>query len=126
MRIFILYKPLRFFAAVGTLFLLPGIALGVRFVLRYLEGNGSGHTQSLILAAVLLLTAVIIYAAGLLSDLIAANRTMLEELRMRMLRTDLESRGDRERYGHDHSTSPGCVDDLITQARRAESQRAER
>jgi glycosyltransferase involved in cell wall biosynthesis len=88
-RIFVLYKPLRFFLAVGTLFLLPGVFLGARFLFQYFEGDGAGHVQSLILAAVLILTAIIIYAAGLLSDLTAANRVMLEEIRMRILRWEM-------------------------------------
>ena len=89
-RIFILYKPLRFFVYLGTLFLLPGLAIGVRFLLQYIGGEGGGHVQSLILASVLLLTAVVVYAAGILADLVAANRVLLEEIRMRQLRTEVE------------------------------------
>ncbi|MGH8224147.1 MAG: glycosyltransferase family 2 protein [Woeseiaceae bacterium] len=89
LRIFILYKPLRFFLSVGTLFLIPGVLLGSRFVYLYVAGDGAGHVQSLILAAVLILTAIIVYAVGLLSDLTAANRAMLEEIRMRILRGEM-------------------------------------
>jgi glycosyltransferase involved in cell wall biosynthesis len=89
-RIFILYKPLRFFLYLGTLFLIPGLAIGLRFLLRYLEGEGQGHIQSLILAAVLLVTAVVVYASGILADLVAANRVLLEEIRMRQLRAEVE------------------------------------
>jgi glycosyltransferase involved in cell wall biosynthesis len=88
-RIFILYKPLRFFLYVGTLFLIPGLAIAIRFLIQYFSGDGQGHVQSLILAAVLLVTTVIIYAAGILADLIAANRTLLEEVRMRALREEV-------------------------------------
>jgi glycosyltransferase involved in cell wall biosynthesis len=91
-RIFVLYKPLRFFVALGLLFLLPGLAIGLRFVWRYLHDGGAGHTQSLILAAILLVTAVIIFVGGVLSDLVAANRIMLEEIRMRLLRSEIEGR----------------------------------
>ena len=89
-RIFILYKPLRFFLYLGTAFLLPGLAIGLRFLLKYLEGGGAGHIQSLILAAVLLVTAVVVYASGILADLVAANRVLLEEIRMRQLRAEVE------------------------------------
>ncbi len=84
-RIFVLYKPLRFFVLVGSLFLLPGVLIGLRFVYFYLQGSGTGHIQSLILAAILILVAIITFAAGILSDLIAANRVLLEEVRMRVL-----------------------------------------
>ncbi|MBK7902883.1 MAG: glycosyltransferase family 2 protein [Proteobacteria bacterium] len=89
LRIFILYKPLRFFVALGTLFLVPGVALGGRFVWIYLAGDGAGHIQSLILASILIVTAVIVYVAGVLSDLIAANRVLLEEIRARQLRASI-------------------------------------
>jgi len=89
LRIFILYKPLRFFLLVGTLFLVPGIFIGIRFVSAYLAGNGDGHIQSLILAAVLMVTAMIVYAAGIITDLIAANRVLLEEVRTRLLRAEV-------------------------------------
>jgi glycosyltransferase involved in cell wall biosynthesis len=88
-RIFVLYKPLRFFMTVGTLVLIPGIAIGIRFLVAYFEDRGEGHIQSLILAAVFIVTAVVIYAAGIITDLVAANRVLLEEVRMRLLRAEV-------------------------------------
>lgn len=90
-RIFVLYKPLRFFLWCGTLLLLPGIALGVRYIYFYLSDGGSGHVQSLLLSAVLLIAAMIVYAAGVLADLVAANRVLLEEVRMRVLRAEIDA-----------------------------------
>jgi len=89
-RIFVLYKPLRFFLFIGTLVLLPGVVLGVRFLMDYAAGRGDGHVQSLILAAILIVTAVIIYVAGIITDLISANRVLLEEVRMRLLRAEID------------------------------------
>lgn len=91
-RIFVLYKPLRFFLLAASLFLLPGVLLGLRFVYLYLRDGGAGNVQSLILAAILILIAVITFAAGILSDLIAANRVLLEDARMRMLRNEMADR----------------------------------
>jgi len=90
-RIFVLYKPLRFFLLLGTLFLLPGLFIGLRFLLAYLAGDGQGHIQSLILASILIVMAVVTYAAGLIAALIAANRVLLEEIRMRQLRSEVEA-----------------------------------
>lgn len=90
-RIFVLYKPLRFFLLIGTLFLLPGMYIGLRFLLAYLTGGGQGHVQSLILASILIVMSVVTYAAGLIADLIAANRVLLEEIRMRQLRGEVEA-----------------------------------
>lgn len=88
-RIFVLYKPLRFFMMIGTLFLVPGLAIGLRFLVDYLSTGGVGRVQSLILASILIVTAVIVYCAGILSDLIAANRLLLEDVRMRHLRSEI-------------------------------------
>jgi glycosyltransferase involved in cell wall biosynthesis len=91
LRIFVLYNPLRSFLILGTLFLIPGVLIGLRFVLHFFAGDGAGQIQSLILTAILTVSAMIIYAAGILADLVAANRTLLEEVRMRLLRAEIES-----------------------------------
>ena len=90
-RIFVLYKPFRFFFAIGTVFLVPGVAIGIRFLRAWLAGEGDGHVQSLILAAILVVMAFVTYAAGLLADLSAANRQLLEEIRMRQLRAEVDT-----------------------------------
>jgi len=99
LRIFILYKPLRFFLFLGTLLLLPGLILGVRFLLNYFGGDGAGHVQSLILSAILILAAMIVYAAGIITDLIAANRVLLEEVRTRLLRAEIAAAADGRNSG---------------------------
>jgi glycosyltransferase involved in cell wall biosynthesis len=88
-RIFAVYKPLRVFLALGTFFFLPGVLLAFRFLIFYVTGDGDGHIQSLILSAILIVTAIIIYAAGVISDLVAANRLLLEEIRTRQLRAEI-------------------------------------
>jgi len=98
-RVFVLYKPLRFFSVIGALLLVPGVALGLRFLYEYLLTGSAGHVQSLILSAILILSAMIVFVAGVLSDLIASNRILLEEIRMRQLRTEIEaSRAARTSY----------------------------
>ena len=92
LRIFVLYKPLRFFLMVGSAFLLPGVLIGIRYLFDYVTSGGAGHVQSLILSAILVVTAMIIYAAGVISDIVAANRVLLEEIRMRLLRTEVSVR----------------------------------
>lgn len=95
LRIFALYKPLRFFALVGLVIAIPGLILGLRFVYFFLTGDGTGNIQSLILVAILLVSAVVVFCAGVLSDLIAANRVLLAEIRTRQLRAALD--------GHDRT-----------------------
>ncbi len=83
LRVFILYKPLRFFLVVGSVFFGAGFLLGMRFTYYYLIDQGEGKVQSLILAAILLLMGFQLGVVGLLSDLIATNRRIVEELQAR-------------------------------------------
>jgi len=95
-RIFVLYKPLRSFFVIATLILIPGVLIGIRFLfLKYVLGEGSGNVQSLILASILIVTATIVYGAGIVADLVAANRVLLEEIRMRLLRAEVDSTLER-------------------------------
>ncbi|MGW8179685.1 MAG: glycosyltransferase family 2 protein, partial [bacterium] len=88
LRLFILYKPLRFFTLVGIVLFGAGVLLGLRFTYFFLIGQGDGKVQSLILAAVLLLMGFQLGVVGLLSDLIATNRRILEDLRARQRRME--------------------------------------
>lgn len=89
LRIFVLYKPLRFFFVTGSLLLLPGMIIGLRFLWYYFVNGGVGKVQSLVLSAILILGAMIVFAAGVLADLIAANRILLEEVRTRLLKEEV-------------------------------------
>jgi len=79
-RIVVLYNPLRIFIRLGALPVLTGLALLARFVWFYLSGNNpAGHVQSLILAVILLVVGVQVWVVGIVADLIAVNRRLLEE-----------------------------------------------
>lgn len=84
MRMFIVYRPFRFFAIIGLLFLIPGLLLGARFLHFYFNGQGSGHVQSLILSAVLILTGVQTGLIAVLADLQSVNRRLLEDVQTRL------------------------------------------
>lgn len=83
-RIFIIYRPLRFFGTIGIFLFSAGFLIGLRFLLKFMAGDGSGHIQSLILAAVFLILGVITILVALLADLIAANRKLLADIRFRI------------------------------------------
>jgi glycosyltransferase involved in cell wall biosynthesis len=84
LRITALYKPLKIFSAAAGVFLIAGLVLGLRFLGFYFFGqNPGGHIQSLILAAVLIVVGAQTFLIALLADLVAINRTLLEELKLR-------------------------------------------
>ena len=84
LRITALYKPMKVFSIAGALFMLAGAALGARFLAYYFFGrNPGGHVQSLILAAVLIVVGFQTLLIALLADLVAINRRLLEEMKLR-------------------------------------------
>ncbi len=88
-RVYAMYRPLRIFVGAGLVFLLAGFVLGLRFLYFWLQGGGTGHVQSLILMAVLLIVGFQTMLIGLLADLVGFNRKILEETLYRLRRLEL-------------------------------------
>jgi len=79
-RIVVLYNPLRIFLRIGALPVVVGLGLLGRFLYYYLTDQGpAGHIQSLILAVILITVGVQVWVVGVVADLIAVNRRLLEE-----------------------------------------------
>ncbi len=89
-RAYTMYRPLRVFTALGGLAILGGAGLGVRFLVDYFTPplGDSGHVQSLILAAVLLIVGFQVLLIGLVADLIGFNRKLTEEVLYRVRRLE--------------------------------------
>ena len=85
-RIFVIYRPFRFFGAVGAALFIAGFMIGLRFLWYYLQGNGDGHVQSLILASVLLGMGFQTLLVAFVADLSAANRKLVEDIRFKIAR----------------------------------------
>lgn len=90
-RAYTMYRPLRVFSTFSLVFLLAGLLLSLRFVYFFILGQGNGHIQSLILAAVLLIVGFQTFLIGLVADLISSNRKILEDLIYRVRRIETES-----------------------------------
>jgi len=89
-RIYAQYEPLRVFWSLALLIGLVSLGVWIRFVVAYAEGNGKGHVQSLILGAVLFIAAVVLWALGVIGDLLAAQRVMTQKTFERVRRIELE------------------------------------
>ncbi|MGH7411440.1 MAG: glycosyltransferase family 2 protein [Candidatus Methylomirabilis sp.] len=83
-RVYAMYRPLAVFSAIGSVMLLTGFAISIRFLYYYVQGAGGGKLQSLILSAVLILLGFQTLMIGLLSDLVSANRRLLEDVLFRL------------------------------------------
>jgi glycosyltransferase involved in cell wall biosynthesis len=92
-RIFMTYRPFRFFAVPGGISFLIGFLIGVRFLYFYVTGSGAGHVQSLILAALLMGTGAALVTVGLIADLISVNRKLLEQLEWKVARLQDSAHG---------------------------------
>ncbi len=92
-RVFIIYRPFRFFTTLAAVCFLAGFAIGVRFMVFYLSGDGSGHVQSLLLATLLMGAGFQLFVVAFVADLLAANRKLLEELLYRARIADGGARG---------------------------------
>jgi hypothetical protein len=79
-RSFATYKPLRFFVGIGAVMFAAGLALGLRYLYFALTGDGDGHIQSVVLSALLIGMGVFTGLIGIVADLIAVNRKLLEKL----------------------------------------------
>ena len=84
LRIYITYRPLRFFANLGIVLVGAGTLIGLRFLYLFFATGGTGHVQSLILAALLVIIGFFLGVVGTLVDLIAVNRQLLEKLNWRV------------------------------------------
>jgi len=82
------YEPLRVFLTIGIIIFLCGFGIGVWFLYYYFTVGGRGHIQILILSAVLMIIGFQTGLIGLLADLIAGNRKLLEELIYRIRRLE--------------------------------------
>ncbi|RYE60153.1 MAG: glycosyltransferase family 2 protein, partial [Hyphomicrobiales bacterium] len=71
-------NPLRAFVGLGLAIAFIGIMPIVRFLVFYLQGGGDGHVQSLVIGGALLVLGTIVAVMGVLADLIAANRKLIE------------------------------------------------
>lgn len=87
-RALMMYKPLYCFTCIAGVFGLVGAGLGIRYLVYFFSGNGDGHIQSLILASMLIIIAVLCGVIGLLGDVISANRKLLEEIQFELRRMD--------------------------------------
>ncbi|MDG5977173.1 glycosyltransferase involved in cell wall biogenesis-like protein [Hydrogenophaga taeniospiralis CCUG 15921] len=82
-RVFVIYRPFRFFGSIGLTLFAIGFAIGLRFLYKWFttEAGYDGHIQSLILASSLLIIGFHTILIAFVTDLLSANRKLLEEIR---------------------------------------------
>lgn len=90
LRIFMVYKPLRFFTILGSIPFSLGVISGIRWLLLFFGGYEKPRVPTLILAAILILVGFQLWILGLIADLMAVNRKLMEEVQLRLRRQDCD------------------------------------
>ncbi|MBT2970279.1 MAG: glycosyl transferase [gamma proteobacterium symbiont of Ctena orbiculata] len=90
LRIFVVYKPFRFFLIIGLILFGLGMILGLRFLYFYLFGDGQGHIQSVILAGVMMGIGFQTILVAFVADLLSVNRKLLEEIQYRLRKLETQ------------------------------------
>ena len=100
LRTYARYKALKIFTTFGILAFSAGCLLGLRFVYYYVfTSEGLIHVQSVILAAILLLAGFQMFLTGIVADLIATNRSLLEDALTRVKKIELDRLAEKNGDG---------------------------
>jgi len=89
LRVYTMYEPLRVFMIAAAAVALAGAVIWIRFIYYFATGHGNGHVQSLLLGATLLIIAVQLAALGVMADVLAAIRVLLQRSLERIQRLEL-------------------------------------
>lgn len=81
-RFFIIYKPCRFFGLFSLILLIIGLSIGARFLYYFINFEGNGHIQSLILCAIIMTLSFICAMLAIVGDLFSINRKLLEDIQL--------------------------------------------
>ncbi len=79
LRAYMMYKPLKCFTYLAVAPMAAGILIGLRFLYYMTLGSAGGHVQSLILGCTLIIIGFLTFMIGLMADVIAANRKILQD-----------------------------------------------
>lgn len=90
LRAYLMYSPLKTFSIISLLPIFVGVCINIRYLYYFFTGNGAGHMQSLILGSTLLMLGFMIFMIGLVADLIAKNRKILEDIQYHTRKMDYD------------------------------------
>jgi glycosyltransferase involved in cell wall biosynthesis len=91
LRIYAMYEPFKIFLAIGSLLVAVGAVLGSRYVFYWWHGDRGLHFQSAILSVLLLILGFQTLQWGIMADLVASNRKLIEDLLYRVRKMELEA-----------------------------------
>jgi glycosyltransferase involved in cell wall biosynthesis len=81
LRVFAAYEPIRFFGAIAAVLLVGALGAFSPFLWDWIaNGDRSGHLQSVVLGAILVISAFLVMVLAVVADLIAAHRAVTQRV----------------------------------------------
>ena len=106
-RIYALYEPLKFFSYLGAVVGGVGLVILLRFLCHYLTTEDpAGRIHSLQIGVTLFAMGIFIGLIGVVSDVIAANRQLLEDVQYRLRKMEADQANERRGSGSTRSGAP--------------------
>ncbi len=96
LRAYIMYSPLKTFSIIATIPFLIGLAIDIRYLIFFFNSDGAGHMQSLMLGSTLMMMGFMTFVIGLLSDITAKNRKLLEDIQYHVRKMDYDGIKEKE------------------------------
>jgi len=90
LRAYVLYQPFRLFGSIAFVLLSVAAIIGARFLWHYFTSSGDGMIQSLLLVVICSILGFISLGFGVVCDLNAANRRLLEDIRYKTRKMELD------------------------------------
>ena len=91
LRAYMMYKPLKSFTFLASIPTVIGLFIGIRYLYYMAVGVAGGHVQSLILGCTLIIIGFLTLMIGLMADVIAANRKLLQDTQYHARRSEYEA-----------------------------------
>ena len=107
-RVYTMYEPLRVFLVAAAVAAVVGAVVWVRFFVYFVTGDGGGHVQSVIFGSTMLVIAVQLAALGVVADILAAIRLLLQRTLERVRRLELQLGVEPSHYVHADPAPPAA------------------
>lgn len=94
MRSMLMYRSLALFVSLGLALIFVGVLPVARFLYFFVVGQGDGHIQSLVLGGTFILAGYLTLVLAGLSEVVATNRRLLEQVLSRLRQLDTKDERD--------------------------------
>lgn len=92
LRMFVIYRPFRFFAIIGGTLFIVGCYIWLNYLLGYFIGEANQNLQSLIFSTILIVIGFQTAILGVIADLLGINRKLIEDVQMRVKKLENEKK----------------------------------